>query len=156
EMTTVGHVTALALPPFTRGGTPAPLLVGILEQLAVDGEAVRRELMAARAELGPQVDGGRREAVVRKRGARLDARRRSVPARRAEALIPADVAARAHEPLGAKRGVERRVRRKPRLAANLGCLLGEWRVTGGTRSGGRGIALAHLHELARDARPHAL
>src|SRR3989442_5032891 len=108
QVAAVGHVAVLALDALAREPAGLPFLVRVLEQLAVEREAVGRELVAALAELGGEERRGARHAVVRERLARRTAGERAVAARRARPLMNADVTAVAHEPSSPERpGVDR-------------------------------------------------
>ena len=156
DVAAVRHVTVLALLSAARRRARSPFFEGVLEQLAVQREAVRGELVAACAELGAQE--GRRpgQAVVREALARSAGRRRAVPPRWTEALMAAHVAARADHALRLQIGVQIRVGDEPLIAADQRGLLGEGRVAceAGTRRGG--VTRDHLGELPGDAWTHAL
>src|SRR5206468_927797 len=105
EVAAMGHVAVLALDALAREPAGLPFRVCVLEQLAVEREAVGRELVAAPAELGGEERRGARHAVVRERLARRGAGERAVAARRTEPLVAAHVTAGAHEPSGPERPV---------------------------------------------------
>ncbi len=150
-VTPIGHVAVLAL--HARAGEPArlPLVVGALEQLAVQREPVGGELVAAAAELGLEEGGCARDAVVRQRLARDAARERTVAPGRAEALVAPHVTAGARHALAGERVVEMLVGPHLVPVGDERRLLGERGVTRETRERRLRVALAHLHELARDA-----
>src|SRR5690348_5552737 len=110
EMAAVRHVALLTLESQARGRARPPFREGVLEELTVEGEARGRGLMAAPAELRPEKRRRPRHAVV---GQTLSQSRRvrdTISPGRSKALMPSDVAACAHEPLGLQRGVKGRVR----------------------------------------------
>src|SRR5262249_51995252 len=133
--------------------TALPLVVGGLEQLAVEREAVRLELVAAAAELGLEEGGGSRHAVVGQRLARCRARHRAVAPRRSEALMAPDVTGRARHAAAGERHVVVGIFSKLAADGDEGPLLGERGVTGQTRVRRRRVALPHLDELAGNAGP---
>src|SRR5437867_1482813 len=132
------------------GGTGPPLLEGVLERLAV-----RREPVTARTELRPEKGRAGREAVVRQSFAGPRDRWRSRAPGRTEALVPADVTARADDALRAEAGVEHRIGAAAARRGNLDGLLGEGCVAVEAGTSRCRLALDHFDELARDARPHA-
>src|SRR5207249_11421108 len=150
QMAAVGHVAVLALDALTREPARLPLGVGVLEELAVQREALGRELVATLAELGAQERGSAGHAVVRERLAWRGRGERPVAARRAEPLVGTDVTARAHEPTGAEGGVVHRVRASSRAVGDARRLLGEGRVAGGAAQRRPGMAREHLDEAAWD------
>src|SRR5713226_1207461 len=100
-MPPIRHVAVLA-PESSR----TPLLVGILERLAVKREPVGVELVTARAELGPQKGRRARDAPVWEALARRTRGRRAVPAWWAEVLVASHVTTRADDAAGLKLGIE--------------------------------------------------
>ena len=141
--------------PASRGRARPPLLVGVLERLAVEARAVRAELMARRAELGALVGAGVGGAVVGKLRAGDTTPLGVGAGRGAEALMAAQVAGRAHDTLPLQRGLEVRVGLEPRRGPGEGRLLGERGVADEAGARARGIAPRQLHELAGDPGPHA-
>src|SRR4030095_6671730 len=85
-MAAIGHVAVLALHALPREPACLPLVVGGLEELAVEGEPVGRELVAIAAELGFEEGRRARDAVVRQALARSGGSQRAVATGRAEAL----------------------------------------------------------------------
>ncbi len=146
----VGHVAVLALHALAREAARLPLVVGRLEQLAVEREPVGRELVAAPAELGLEERRRSRHAVVGQGLMRGAARQRAVSPGRAEAFVAPDVTARARHAPARERGVVVRVLAKLAAHGREGSLLGERGVTDETRVRRRRIALPHLDELAGD------
>src|SRR5258705_6039002 len=88
----VRHVTALAGQPTARGRARPPLLVGVLEWLAVEARAARAELMAGGAELGALVRFRIGGAIVGKLAARDAQTLGARPGRRAQAPMSTSVA----------------------------------------------------------------
>src|SRR5688572_3146206 len=117
-MAAVGHVAVLALLPAPRRRARPPLLERVLEELAVQREAVRGELVAARAEFRAKECGRAREPIVRKCLARSSARQRPIAPRWSEELMPPHMAARADDALGLQLRVEIRVGHQPLAGAN--------------------------------------
>ncbi len=154
-MAPIGHVTVLALQPAARGGTVAPLRVGVLERLAVQLDPARPELVAGGAELGAEVGGDVGGAVVRQRGAGYARPRGGGAGRWSEALMLAHVAARAHHAVPLQRGVEAGVGLEARGASYERRLLRERGMADEAAPRSGRIPARHLHELAGDARAQA-
>src|SRR5205814_1015762 len=125
---------------------------GVLATLAAEREAVLAELVAAAAELRGEVRGRARHASVRQGLAGRGAGERAIAARRAEPRVTAHVTGGTRNAARRQRGIERRVRRERRGHARR--LLGQRRVAAEAAQRRAWIALEHLDELARDARPH--
>ncbi len=122
-MPPVGHVAVLALLAAPCRGAPAPFHVGVLERLAVEAQSARPELVAGRAELGAQIGGDVGGTVVGQVGARHAQTLAVRAGGRPEALMAADVAGRAHDPVPLQRGVERGIGLEARRPSNQGRLL---------------------------------
>ena len=150
-VTAVGHVAVLALDALAREPARLPLVIGALEQLAVEREAVGRELMAALAELGPQEGRRAGDPVVGQGLTRSRAGERAVAPGRAEPRVTPHVAARARHALAGQRGVVIRVGLELAPVGDERRLLGERRVADQTLVRGRWVVLPHLDELAGDA-----
>src|SRR5690242_19773776 len=99
----IRHVAVLALPPLPRGRARSPLLVRVLQGLAVQARAARPELVAGRAELRPEICRGVGGAVVWELLTRHAKALRAGPRGRTKALVPTHVAARAHDALALQR-----------------------------------------------------
>src|SRR5882672_619547 len=156
EMPAIRHVTVLAVKPPASRRALAPLCIGVLERLAIEHETIRPELVAARAKLGMKKSRCPRHATMRESLARRAVGHRAVPARRAEMFVAAHVATRADDAAGLQAGVEVAVRDELARLVELRPLLSDRRMAPRARSSGRGLALRHFQELARDTRPHAL
>src|SRR5439155_3928671 len=129
----------LALDALAREAARLPLVVGVLEELAVQREAVRRELVATLAELGAEERGGARHAVVRERLPRRRRSERAVAARRAESLVATHVAAGADQSPGAQRCVMNRSRTGPLAVGQARRLLRQRRMAREAAQRRRGI-----------------
>jgi hypothetical protein len=65
EVLTIRHVTALARPPFPGVRPLFPLIIGVLQQLPIQGIAIWLKLVTALAELGTLEGGGADRATMR-------------------------------------------------------------------------------------------
>ena len=154
QMPPVGHVTVLAV--HALAGEPAgpPFLVGVLHELAVDGQARRFELVTATAELRALEGRGARDPAVRERGPRRRALERAVTPGRAEPLVAAHVTAGADDAACLQIRLEVGVGHPRALHAGERALLREWGVTRLAAERLRGIVPEQLHQLPGHAGAH--
>ena len=154
QVAAVRHVAALALYAFLGVRACLPFVKGVLQQFVVEGEGSLGELVARLAEFRP---------LERRRGCEtavgqneLGGRRGKFrAARRPEALVLSNVAARADQPGLLKLGVERLVRAILGALLYVGNLLAERSVAGGADRVGRRVVGLHVEELAIDPGSHA-
>src|SRR5262249_20641057 len=99
------HVAVLALHTLAGEAACLPFAVGVLQELAVQREPVRRELVTAGAELRFQERRRAGDAVVGQGLARRRAHQRAVAAGRTEALVTAHVAGGARHALTPERRI---------------------------------------------------
>ncbi len=151
-----GHVARLALPTLLRLAAAEPLLVGVLEELAVHAAPVRGELVAGGAEAAVGKRSFRLEAAVRAPGIGRQLHRVRA-GHRAEAFVAAHVAGGAGEPAqvqvaghpgGRWRG--RRIR-PAALERHQGLLFRERRMAAQAIVA---VLLVHGAQLPQDAGPH--
>src|SRR5262249_15894615 len=131
----------------------APLLIGILDEFAVEGNIVWVELMAALAELGPLKGLSGREATMRQNGAGRG-RWTLRTSRRTKVLGLAYMTGRADQAGLLQTRIKDRVRTIGAAVLALGQLFTEWRMAGGAEGVRRQIALLHGDELTIHAWPH--
>ena len=150
-MTAIRHVAVLALHAGASEAARLPLPVRVLEQLAVQRDAVRLELMAAATELRAKKCRRSRHSVVRQRGAWPGALNTAIAAWWTESLVASHVACGARDAPVSERGVEHPAFLVALPAADERSLLGQRRVARIADDRRRRIALRHLDELAGDA-----
>jgi hypothetical protein len=64
QVATMRHVAALALPPFPGVRPLFPFIIGVLQQLPIQGIAIRLELVTGVAELRPLKRGAADRAAM--------------------------------------------------------------------------------------------